>query len=637
MKNFINLNNRYVRYITLLISLILFLIPFFWLKPGFVDLGGDSGRLYFIDPLASARNLIALENSYGVMQQSMVPYEYVLYTLKLIVKSPTYLIDISNGVNLSLAFLFSFLAITELIRLTEFKSKWFRDIAALTGGVIYVSFISNTGWSQALSTQNQIFLNPLIFYLLLRFCATLSMAYGLAILGITFILSENFGFSAMPQLMSFFPLALIFLFLYTRFIAHIAFPWKKLLYIALMFIGLHAFHILPLVASVLDKTSFLNGHIFSSTSIESSGVHYFDANHIGLGKLSWQLFQPFNWNSQNLFALVVPVFAIVGFLLKRSKLLLLTGVFFAITLFFVSANITQIGVQFYRALFYIPGFLMFRSFNDRWYYVYAFFYMLLFSFSFYALIKQWKIGFAVLVSVIIIGVATYRIFPFLQGKALYAPLYQTEKVTPVLKLDPDLLDAITFTKNLPYNGKILTIPLTFPYYQIAYGQSGGAYRGISMVSALSGHDDYSGFWAFGQYEKSVFDALQHRDIGTFLSLLNRLEVKYIFRNSDPRIMDNFPGYPYVYPGMTYSSKDQLPIIINQKAYDSFLANLPVKKIYEKGFYSVYEFSGGLSFPQNSVDPGLHPYFLAGRIISMATVILIISFIGLMVIKKRYEK
>jgi len=36
----------------IIISVILFFIPFFWLKPGEMDLGGDSTRLYFYDPVS---------------------------------------------------------------------------------------------------------------------------------------------------------------------------------------------------------------------------------------------------------------------------------------------------------------------------------------------------------------------------------------------------------------------------------------------------------------------------------------------------------------------------------------------------------------------------------------------------------
>ena len=619
------------------ITAILFLIPFFWLKPGFVDLGGDAGRSYFIDPWASIQYLISQENVYGAQQLSLVPYEYFLYIVKFIVGSPTYLIATTNGLILSLAFLFSYLTVRELLWVTAARSTRCRDIAALTGGIIYVSFITNSGWSQALYTHNQIFLNPLIFYLLLRLCLTSSMKYGLAILGVTLVFSENFGFAAMPQLVSFFPPALVFLFMFSHFIAHVAFPWNKLLCIVILFIGLHAFHIFPLAAAVFDKTTTLNGIIFSTKDIEFFGIKYFDANHIDLGKVSMALFSPSTWRSQNVLALFVPMIVVLGFLKRRSKLLLLTGLFFAVTLFLVSANITQIGVQFYRSLFYIPGFLMFRSFNDRWYYVFSFFYTLLFAFSFYEAIKRWKIGLTVITALSIICLVTYRIFPFLQGKALYTPLYQSNNVNPVFMMDPDMMDALEFTKKLPHDGKVLTVPLTFPYYQIAYGKQGGAYRGISLVATVAGHRDYPGFWAFGKYEKPVFDALQRKDIDAFLSLLQRLEVRYIFRNSDPRIMDDFPGYPYVFPGMTYSNKDELPIIRDQKAYDKLIAKLPVKKVFEKGFYTIYEFEDSPSYPQSYRDPNLHPYFVFGRIVSIATLCIIIAGIGVYFIKKMKKK
>ncbi|EKD67866.1 MAG: hypothetical protein ACD_48C00176G0002 [uncultured bacterium] len=89
--------------------------------------------------------------------------------------------------------------------------------------------------------------------------------------------------------------------------------------------------------------------------------------------------------------------------------------------------------------------------------------------------------------------------------------------------------------------------------------------------------------------------------------------------------------------MTYSSKDQLPIIMNQAAYDKLIASLPVKKIYEKGFYSVYEFSGSPSYLQSIVDSGLHPYFFMGRVVTVVTIMLIIGYIYWKVVKKKYEK
>ena len=44
-----------LRIIVLLICIMLFILPFSWLKPGEMDLGGDSNRLYFYDPISSLK------------------------------------------------------------------------------------------------------------------------------------------------------------------------------------------------------------------------------------------------------------------------------------------------------------------------------------------------------------------------------------------------------------------------------------------------------------------------------------------------------------------------------------------------------------------------------------------------------
>jgi hypothetical protein len=178
--------------------------------------------------------------------------------------------------------------------------------------------------------------------------------------------------------------------------------------------------------------------------------------------------------------------------------------------------------------------------------------------------------------------------PFLSGGSIRSTLFQSDNVSTSYIIDPDLLSALMFVKKLPGEDKVVTFPLTFPNYQVAYGKRGGAYVGISMITYYIGKPSYSGFWGFGPYEKSIFDSLHKLDILQFTQKLSLLNVRYIFRNSDPRVMDKFPGYPYVFPGMTYSNKDQLPIIKDQKAYDSLLVSMPVKKIYEKGYYQIYE-------------------------------------------------
>jgi hypothetical protein len=58
-------------------------------------------------------------------------------------------------------------------------------------------------------------------------------------------------------------------------------------------------------------------------------------------------------------------------------------------------------------------------------------------------------------------------------------------------------------------------------------------------------------------------------------------IRYIFYNGDERIMSNFPGYPYYTEG-------EFPALRNQKSYGELLSRLPVKPIYSKGFFTIYE-------------------------------------------------
>lgn len=559
------------------IAFVLFIVPFFWLTPGFADLGGDAGRLYFLDPLTVAKNTYLRTDQSAAASFAIIPYELFVTVLKTFVQSPTNLISFERGVQLGLAFFSLYLIAIELG-----ANGW----AAIAAGVVYVGLITKIGWVLSLETHNQVFLNPLIFYFLLKLILTRRFGYGLLILILTVLYSGNFGFSATPAVAAFYPLSILFLLFVTKYIMRKSIPWRHISVLMVLFIIFHSFHLLPTLSFVFTKNTQANSYIFSRSSIDYSGVHYFESNHRELGKISTELFQPSAWN-KNVLLLLIPCVLVLGFLKRPGKLMAITGAFFTITLFLTSANITQIGTSFYRTLFYIPGFMMFRSFNEKWYFVHAFFYALLFGLSFHSIFKSQSGRIVRWASLFVIGVVGFLIFPFLQGKAIDVPYYQSANVSPIFKMDLDLTDSLRFVKALP-SGKVLTLPLTFPYYQIAYGTEGGAYVGISMVRYLAGREDYPGFWSFGEYAQPMFDALHDRNTDKILSILGRLDVQYVFYNSDARIMDNFPGYPYVYPGMMYSSKDQLPAIRDKSAYKAFLAKWPLTKIYEKGFYTIYE-------------------------------------------------
>ena len=123
------------------IALVLFIIPFFWLKPGFVDIGGDSGRLYFIDPLSLAQNLFQRRNFDGATTYAILPYYIFNYLILRITGSSTLTIGVDRGILLSVAFLSIYLIVKQLLTVNE-KLNTRIVLAAITSGIGYITFIT---------------------------------------------------------------------------------------------------------------------------------------------------------------------------------------------------------------------------------------------------------------------------------------------------------------------------------------------------------------------------------------------------------------------------------------------------------------------------------------------------------------
>lgn len=580
--------------IPFIVFIILFAIPFFWLKPGFVDLGGDAGRLYYIDALSVFHHIHNQQTVGGVSTYAILPYLIFMFLKQKLVVSPTLIIDFDHGLQLSLSFVSIYFVIKELLYISKQSRNKFIEWIAIFSGIIYVGFITKAGWVTSTETQNQFFLNPLIFYFLLRFLRTLQGRYAVYILGLTLLYSYSFGFSSSPQLAAFYPFAFLFLYVYFLIILHKAFPWKSFVLLGISFVLLHAFHLIPMVASIFTKNNSLNTSIFSRASNEHNGLFYFDANRQTLGKLSEELFQPIQWNGRTILSLIIPIVAFLGFFRARSKLLALIGVFFAITFFLVSANITLLGVKIYRQLFYIPGFTMFRSFNDKWYAVYIFFYTLLFAVSLDVLVEKRRrlivgvIGFLITISILL------RVGPFLQGDFYQTTLYQSKNVPVIFELDPNVIDAISRVKQIPDDGKFLTLPFTQSVYQVIYGKQKGAYVGISMVQFIGDKEDFSGLWSFGSHRDTLVNVLKDVNAHQIIQFLSILNIRYIFRNTDPRIMSDFPHYPY--PNYPQDTTVDLPILKNQRTYDQLLGSLPLAMQYKKGFFEIMKLNDSVVRP-----------------------------------------
>lgn len=571
------------------IAIFLLLLPFFWFKPGEMDLGGDSSRLYFYDPLAYLQNYALYSispSSFGGenIGYYMIPFVFFLYCLKLVFQSPTILIAFFHGLSFSVAFVSIYFTIRDLLG-DNTKNKKILEGSAIIAGVFYVlSQTSIQGWDKVLVTHNQFFLNPLMFFLLLRYVRTSRFFYLLVALLVTFVFSPNFSFAAAPAFFAFYPLSIVFLVLYKLVILKKKFNWKHLVFTLIAFILLQSFHLIPQIMSALSPGSSFNTTIFTNEGKLDRGLSYFSAIAPNI-KVSLNLMNLPQMSQVNVWfytAIVFPVIIILGFLINRSRTLLLTGAFFLVVLFFVSANLTNIGLELYKKLFYLPGFSMFRNFYGQWGYTLLFFYTLLFSQSlFWVLFKMRKINRYVLSSFLLI-ILIIPAFPFFNGTLVNKDLWLSKDLKIFMKMDPKYEEVIDYVRSLPIDAKVLTLPLTDPGYQIVLGTNNGAYQGPSTISYLTGKKDFAGTIELGTFKSSYLTASKRADYQYINRLLTFLGVKYIFYNADPFVYEKgFPTFPYEY------GRAELPV--SQEEYKKYIKNLNVvlKKRIGENFY-IYE-------------------------------------------------
>lgn len=585
-----------------LISLVLFFIPFFWLSPGEVDLGGDSSRLYFYDPwrFLLKNTLYGLSPSgtgREIISFHPLPLFILLTILKSILRSPTLLISSFQGMSLTFSFLFCYLSVKELMK-TDLKKPSKRlvlELAAILAGLFY-NFAPGPirGWNRVILTHNQVFVNPLMFYFLLRLFVTGKTIYLFISLLITFIFSTNFSYTAAPPFFSFYPLSFLFLLFYTKFIKKKNIPVKKLFLGLILFVMLQSFHLIPQVATLLNPGSSTYQAIFSSQSRLGRGLGYFlgIVSNIKVSLSLMQLPQLMELEFYFFIFIIFPAVIILGFLFnKSSKTLLLTGAFFLITIFFASANITNIGLAFYKKLFIIPGFSMFRNFYGQWGVAFLFFYCLLLGQATLIVFSRLKRFYCLWFGLGMIFLLLITAWPFINGELVTGQTHwQSEEVVTTFKIDPQFEEMLEFINNLPGDGKILTLPLTDPGYQIVSGQKGGAYKGPSMISRLTNKQDFSGYQELESFRDNFLKfvkAGQYQEIKKILSLLG---IKYIFHNADPGVyLEKFPGFPYQHVSKFMPA--------SQTEYRDFIFALNGRLIKKIGpYYHFYQIEDQNSLP-----------------------------------------
>ena len=581
----------------IIIAIILFFVPFFWLSLGEVNLGGDSGRLFFYDPGAYL-NLHVLYNylQSGFGKESIYyiyfPYVVFLFLLKLIFKSPTILIDTLNGLTLSLGFFSVYLILKELIDIKENTVKlWIVETSSILGGLFYIlsQMSIYSGWEKPITSFNQVFLNPFMALLLLKLMLTQKMKYLVLILFTTFIFTSNFSIAGAPPFFAFYPITIIFLFFYAKFVRKVTFKWKIFALGIMLFLFIHSFQLVNTVESIFTSGSSYNQTVFVQEGAGSrNGLSYFIAikNSVKVS-LIWMSLGQGQTKCYLAIFIIIPLVLVISFFLNRRKTLLLTGFFFLVSFYFASA-VTDTGFFIYKQFFQVPGFSMFRNFYGQWAYVLYFFYALLLGQALAIVVNKFSrrlvLIFFIILSAIIVGFG----WPLLSGSIPMAT-YGDTLVRSAFRMDPLFEQVLQYFRSIPIDGKILMFPLTDPGYQILQGKNGGFYKGLPIVSYLGDKSEFGGFETLGSFKDVFVTAMKNNNYETLKKLLAVMNIKWIFYNSYPGIYSEqfMSAYSYV---SKYVPK-------NQDGYRKFIEKLPITKLVDFGkMFHIYSVGNDIYVP-----------------------------------------
>ena len=600
-------------WVVLLISFFLFIIPFFWFKPGEVDLGGDGNRLYFYDPLSFIKNVslyaIDSEGKGNVEQRhAYLVYVGLLALIKHFIDSPHLLISIFNGIKLSVGFLSIYFIVKEFIQRGEQKNKRILavELSAIIAGIFYIVATGSEKliffWVKALHSHDQVFLNPLIFLLLMRYFLTQNKWWLLSFLFVSFVFSSNFALISAPPLFAFYPIAIVFLLLYVIFIRKRKILIKDVAIGIILFLGMQSFHLIAEAASLFDLGSAVHSVVFKD--VINGGVNFFVAVH-GEGKASISFLIPSPEVSLRWTSFIAPLVIILGYMLlkKKQKAMLLTSVFFLLTFFLVTANITDIGLEFYKRLFYIPGFSTFRHFFVQWAFIFIFFYAVLFGLSLSVIFTRLKSSYVKVSAFIILLFFIIGFWQFLNGKLVDGIQWGSNGVKTAMIMDPRYEKTIDFIRKLPDEGKILMLPLTDNFNQVLYGINNAAYVGPSSISILTHKKSFAGYQIFDNYpyllSEDILRLSREKNYEALLQIFSLFNIRYIFHNADPKVYEEkfLNIFPYGYM-MTSLPK-------TQQEYKEFVKKFSVRLLYNNGPFNLFEFDKKVYRPEVYIPDSIY--------------------------------
>lgn len=555
------------------------IVPFFWLKSNLINIGGDSSGAYFYNPFAFIKNYAVYSiNPWNVNSEItgffLIPFSGFLGIILFFVNSPHNLINFFNSLMLTIGFTAMYGCIYSLLSYSDNKlEKGYARTAAVIGSLFYVFSPNMTNWDKPLITFTHFMLDPLIFFLIYKYLRTQKIIYGIVILLTTFIFAHNFSFIGAPTFFSFYPFVFLYFFLSHFFVKKNPINLIHIFLFFLIFIGIHAFQIVPQIMLVFSPDSVLAERVFSQKTFNYVNYFYRIANGVTVVDNFLGISQSSVPNASTYF--IFPLLIILSLfqrvkngadsLLRKNYIIFLF--IFLLLLFFTSAKFTQLGLWLYASLFKIPGFGMFRHFTGQFMTSYIFFYSIVIGFAIYTLSRNIHKKIIFYLTIVIAFILFNRGLPLLNGNMLYLPVLQTKITTPFQM--PEAFDkAIQYISDIKTDSKILSFPVNDFGYLLFSGEKDGLYIGTSLIGPFTLKSDFQTPEDLGPYAKQFLRAVYTKNIPVIVNLLAYLNIHDIFWEKNPKIYStNFPDFPYS------STKLYIPTTVS--FYQSFIRLLPI--------------------------------------------------------------
>ena len=134
--------------------------------------------------------------------QYYLPYLLFLAGINQILRSPYLLIHVFSGLKLAVGFLAMYAIVRNFVG--KRAHHLIAELSALLAGIFYIFSPSVIGnMNNSLLSHDQVFLNPLMFYLMLRFIQSKKWVFVAVALCVTLLFSGNFSWFSAPQCLLF--------------------------------------------------------------------------------------------------------------------------------------------------------------------------------------------------------------------------------------------------------------------------------------------------------------------------------------------------------------------------------------------------------------------------------------------------